>query len=339
MFVLRAELFEPLFAVARARGADMAPLLARVGLQRQQIRAGAYVFAQAFEDLLDACSAEWAMSDVGLRMGKASDISVLGPIGLAMMYASTGREALEIAARNLHLINSRWKVLLSRDHEPNAVFVELQRAYSLARQSPHEAECTALCCYRFTSQLSGTREPPQAVWFRHAPLSPRAVYVDAFGIAPHFEMPAHGIAFADGYLDGVNPSKNAGMLDIATRLMERVQPVPQADDLVQQVSAMCEAGILAGLGTQKRIAAQLKVGERTLQRRLQARGVTFEQIKDEARKNLAERLLARLDLSIGDVSAMLGYAEATAFNRSCRRWFGAAPSQVRKRAMTEKMRD
>lgn len=330
MFVLRTELFEPLFAVARARGADIEPLLARFNLRREQIRPGAYVSAQIFEDLLDACSAEWAMSDLGLRMGKASDISVLGVIGLAMMYASNGRDALEIAARNLHLINSRWKVVLSNDHEPGAVFVELRRAYALTRQSPHEAECTALCCYRFTSQLCGTTKPPQAVWFRHAPLSSRATYVEAFGVAPLFEMPTHGIAFGNGYLDGVNPSKNPGMLSIATALMERVQPVPQ-DNLLLQVSALCEAALLAGMCSQHNIAAQLGLHERTFQRRMQELGVTFEQLKDGARRALAERLLARLDLSIGDVSAMLGYAEATAFNRSCRRWFGASPSVVRKR--------
>jgi AraC-like DNA-binding protein len=68
---------------------------------------------------------------------------------------------------------------------------------------------------------------------------------------------------------------------------------------------------------------------RTLQRRLREEGTTFEAIKDEARQDLAQRYLAQPDVPLTQITALLGYSEQSALGRSCRRWFGATPREMR----------
>ena len=82
---------------------------------------------------------------------------------------------------------------------------------------------------------------------------------------------------------------------------------------------------------QSDVADALALHERTLQRRLKDEGASFEEIKDSVRRDMAERLLSQRGLPLSHVAEMLGYSEAAAFSRSCRRWFGEPPREVRKR--------
>jgi AraC-like DNA-binding protein len=68
-----------------------------------------------------------------------------------------------------------------------------------------------------------------------------------------------------------------------------------------------------------------------MQRRLNEEGTTFEEIKDNARRDLAERYLSNLDLPLTQITVLLDYSEQSALGRSCRRWFGTAPREYRKR--------
>ena len=63
---------------------------------------------------------------------------------------------------------------------------------------------------------------------------------------------------------------------------------------------------------------------RTLQRRARE-GTTFEAIKDEVRRDLAQQYLSQPELPLTQITALLGYSEQSAFGRSCRRWFDMTP--------------
>ena len=57
---------------------------------------------------------------------------------------------------------------------------------------------------------------------------------------------------------------------------------------------------------------------------------TFETIKDAVRRDLAHSYLGQKSVPLSQIGEMLGYAEASAFTRACRRWFGKAPREVRR---------
>jgi AraC-like DNA-binding protein len=68
---------------------------------------------------------------------------------------------------------------------------------------------------------------------------------------------------------------------------------------------------------------------RTLSRRLQAEGATFEGILDEIRSQAAREFLRHTEMSIAQISSVVGYADVSAFTRAFRRWTGATPAQWR----------
>jgi AraC-like DNA-binding protein len=68
-----------------------------------------------------------------------------------------------------------------------------------------------------------------------------------------------------------------------------------------------------------------------MQRRLAEEGTAFEVIKEEARRDLAQRYLSHPDLSMSQITLLLGYSDQSTFGRSCRRWFGRSPREMRAR--------
>ena len=78
------------------------------------------------------------------------------------------------------------------------------------------------------------------------------------------------------------------------------------------------------------VAQALATSERSLQRKLQAEGVSFRDVVDEARHKLAIVYLGDRTLSLTDVACLLGYSEGAAFTRAYKRWTGTAPSLARR---------
>ena len=68
---------------------------------------------------------------------------------------------------------------------------------------------------------------------------------------------------------------------------------------------------------------------RTLSRRLEAFGTSYQALLDEGRFEIARQMLADTELEVGQIAAALDYADASAFTRAFRRWSGTTPGQWR----------
>jgi AraC-like DNA-binding protein len=77
------------------------------------------------------------------------------------------------------------------------------------------------------------------------------------------------------------------------------------------------------------VACELRMSERTLQRRLEGEKTSFVQLLDDTRRELADQYLGRLHLSLGQAAYLLGFADQSSFFRACKRWFNLSPGQYR----------
>ena len=83
-----------------------------------------------------------------------------------------------------------------------------------------------------------------------------------------------------------------------------------------------------------KLAARLTgTSVRTLQRRLREQGLTYAQLLEELRHDLAIHLLRDPDRQAAEVSRELGYRDPAIFTRSFRRWTGTTPSEFRSRLL------
>ncbi len=77
------------------------------------------------------------------------------------------------------------------------------------------------------------------------------------------------------------------------------------------------------------IARELGVSQRTFARRLSEEGLSFSEVLDGLRSDLANRHLADRDLAISQIAWLLGYRDVGAFSHAFKRWTGKTPGQAR----------
>jgi AraC-like DNA-binding protein len=77
------------------------------------------------------------------------------------------------------------------------------------------------------------------------------------------------------------------------------------------------------------IADALHISSRTLQRRLQDQGSSFQRVLEEARHQLARHCLNNSVLELNEAAYLLGYQDGNSFVRAFRNWEGVPPSRWR----------
>lgn len=80
-----------------------------------------------------------------------------------------------------------------------------------------------------------------------------------------------------------------------------------------------------------RVAKDLALSARTLQRRLQDDGSSYQEVLDDVRLRTARRLLSRTRLRPEEIAFLLGFDEVNSFTRAFRTWEGVSPNGWRSR--------
>ena len=155
---------------------------------------------------------------------------------------------------------------------------------------------------RILSMLSAGRSHLSRVWLPHPAVASRASYRRHLGAPVEFKAPLAALAIDRGDLDLPLGEHNEELRASRRRLPER--PVPGTAHLTSvQVRTVIERLLGTGACGYAEVADALAMHPRTLQRRLREEGTTFEDIKDEARRDLAQRYLAHPDVPLAQVTA------------------------------------
>jgi AraC-like DNA-binding protein len=83
--------------------------------------------------------------------------------------------------------------------------------------------------------------------------------------------------------------------------------------------------------TLTQVARKIALSPRTLQRRLKDYGTDFKRLVDDTRRRFSLNYLKNPEHTFTEIAYLLGYSEASAFNRAFKRWTGATPSDYRSR--------
>ncbi|WP_417670602.1 AraC family transcriptional regulator ligand-binding domain-containing protein [Roseibium sp.] len=79
-----------------------------------------------------------------------------------------------------------------------------------------------------------------------------------------------------------------------------------------------------------RVARDLGMSERSLQRALEREGTSFRKMTEDIRRSAANRYLANTHLSMKEIAFLLGFSESSTFSKAYRDWFGISPNQYRR---------
>lgn len=279
--------------------------------------------------ILEHAAAELRCPDFGMRLATTQGgIKVLGPLEFAMRNSRTLREAFHYCAEHVHVYSTASQMRIKRDVVPDALFFQLE--ISVARLPPHpqSVERALLLTQDISIEITQGRVRPREVWMAHQPLSSPARYREYFGTDVRFGQPIDGLVFTEADLDVATPNPDAQIYQLSTDFIQ--QRFPSADAvLAPRVQTIVERLLEEGDCTHASVATLLGMHPRTLQRRLRSEGRSVESIKDGVRKDIALQYLKQSPLPLSRIAKILGYSETSALSRSCYRWFGLSPRQLR----------
>ena len=195
-------------------------------------------------------------------------------------------------------------------------------------------------CFLNIASTAGVRPRPGLSWYNSSKFAAIGITKSmAVELAPEkirvcaLNPVAGETALLERPVRGADPRIGAYLVRHADAVLEPRTPA-KPGSLDVQVREEIDAGLLVGSFDQPAVARSLGMSVRSLQRGLKDLGTSFSSELEQVRRERAESLLQRAELSVADVAFMLGYADPRPFYRSFRRWTGQTPQQFR-RALTE----
>lgn len=309
-------------ALARL-GYDVQSLLAAAALRDGDLHdPDARIPCEALGAMLSRAQQIRFTPNIGLEVARVTPLGAYPLLDYLVLTSDTVAAGAGQLARHTRLVGNPVAIDLHENVDP--IRVELS-----AGAAPFSIEFVAsLMVLHFRAETDG-RFAAASVTFRHQP-------DDVESFARLLGCPVQPAAS----WNGLTISADAWRLPLRRRdpvlrqmLEARAEDVlarlPERHGValdVQRVLAREVGGRETGI---EPLARRLAMSGRTLQRRLAAEGVSYQELLDEARKEAAGRHLSESALAIGEVAYLVGYSEPAPFHRAFRRWYGMTPEAFR----------
>jgi AraC-like DNA-binding protein len=263
---------------------------------------------------------------IGLKLGVETKTERFHPMAIAALSTQNFVAAVEHMAR--------YKRLTA----PEEILPQLDGAeFSIAFRwlLAVDAEPQVLTDYCFAWMLTiarhgtGTQLNPVRVEYvqQRANLRPieRHFGCKVIGGASH-----NAIIFRSSDATAPFVTRNAELLDLlAPQFEEQLRQYKAEDSFIELVRRAIQDRLTGQRPSIDAISQVLHMSPRTLQRRLQESGSSFQRVLDEARHQMARYYLSNSALELNEAAYLLGFEDPNSFGRAFRSWEGVPPSDWR----------
>jgi AraC-like DNA-binding protein len=176
--------------------------------------------------------------------------------------------------------------------------------------------------------LCGAAWKPDEIQFAHRKPENVGPFRRFFRAPLIFDAEQYAVVFAADWLKCSLPGADAELHRLLQKQIDALE-TRHGDDFPEQVRSVLRSALITGYGKADQVAALFSMHARTLNRRLNAFGIGFQELVDEGRFEIARQMLEDSAMPVSQIAAMLDYADASAFTRAFRRWSGTTPARWR----------
>lgn len=304
---------------------DPTPVFAQAGIPINAVHTpNMLICYQRYTKLLNLSAKLTHRPDFTILLSKKQGFSMLGAIGFAIKEAPDIRTAILDLCEFLHV---------------NAIATTLEEKDGLAIWSLNVVIPTALdyrqhltlCISVATGMMRrfiGPKWHPELVHFEFKTPKNTAPFSKFFNCPVSFNQEINALIFDVALLDKKIPEPNQQLYRILHEYLEqRVQK--NANNFINEVRTKIITDLQKGGCSLDSISSALSMKTRTFQRKLKTNGYHFSDLLEQTRIDMAKRYLHLSDISLTQISDMLGYSEQATFSRSFKRNTGKSPSQWR----------
>jgi len=265
---------------------------------------------------------------VGLKLGTETRLERFHPSGIAALSAETFGASIDYMAKYKKL-SAPEEVLQQRDEQEWTI----RFRWTLAV----DVEPMVLVEHCFAWLLTIARRGTDT---RLSPLRVELVQDRKHikQLEKHFGCPVlcgaaqNAMVFRAGDAQLPFVTHNSELLEMLAPQFERELEKRNADEentFIELVRGAIQRRLTGKRPTIEEIADDLHLSLRTLQRRLQNSGLSYQRVLEDARRQLARYYLSNSVLELGEAAYLLGYEDANSFARAFRGWEGIPPRNWR----------
>ncbi|MGR0279755.1 AraC family transcriptional regulator ligand-binding domain-containing protein [Marinomonas dokdonensis] len=201
----------------------------------------------------------------------------------------------------------------------------------LKPESKEQLRTTLSMWHHFFCWLIGRRLSLKAAYFTSE--RPDDVEYDKtlFQSEVKYNQHANALVFPASYLDmPIVQTEDSLRGFLKTAPYQLLVMVENDNSLKSRVMAILGKDFSREMPSADEVASGLNMSVSTLRRRLNEENTSYQQIKDESRKEAAITYMNVPRLSINDIAGLMGFDEPSAFFRSFKKWTGMTPGEYRK---------
>jgi AraC-like DNA-binding protein len=321
-----------LFPLLRERGIDPEALAAEAGLSAQ-------VFANpdnvvpfvALCRLTHLARERTGLCDVGLRACTTTGLVALGLLGYLVANSESVGRGLAALQEFLHVHDEGATAFFASEGDSAVLGYEV-----LTPAVPGADQVTFGALAIATNVLRGLCGPGfrfHEVDFAYRAPADVSLFRSFFGAPVRFDAERSALVFEARWLAAPVAGADAYIRQI---LVERIrQQLADAPDLTaDRLRRVVRSLVASGKFAVDDLAAAFALSRRTLARRLNEHGTSFQALLDEARFLAARNLLQSSQVPVAEIAARLGYSDTPAFTRAFRRWAAESPAEWRQKHKT-----
>jgi AraC-like DNA-binding protein len=266
---------------------------------------------------------------LGIRYAEAMDLRTQGFWGYLFMSCLTVRQAAELLARF-----QRLRTTSSLTFKVEGDWAIFEPATEVA--IPPDLEVIFGDTYVASFCLHRRRWLPEAhgemqAWLTYAEEPHHKELRALVGGPLSFGAPLNRLQIPAWELDLPGLRSDPHLLRLAEEQLERQLTElehERAPDLTEQVRDRLAARLHEGASIE-RVARELRLSARTLRRRLEQLGITFQALLADVRRTRAVEYLLHSEEAVERIAERLGYGDPSNFRRAFRRWTGQPPAAYR----------
>ena len=278
--------------------------------------------------LWGACIRQAGDPFFGLHLGENVRPATFNVVGYALMNAASLSDAFEKLSQYQRLISDGG--VFQRVPVKKGVWVIYHSRPGSLPFFFHQVDAVLTSLLSFSYWVSGKALTPLEVSMKRNPPCEASEYVRVFGVLPNFDADFDGVLISHDVLDLPLLDADEELCQIHEQhAKQRLSELKVLNSLPDRVETIIEKHVAAPQLGRSFVAEQLGLSEKSLQRKLAEKGLTFQALYVSVRKRLALSYLSDTRIPLTEVSILLGFSDSSAFYRAFKRWTGRTPGDYR----------
>jgi len=316
-----------LWKYLESRGIDPSPIYQKAGISPRVINnPEARISVQSVDELWRQVISVIDDPCFSVKMAAFWHPSQIGALGYAWLASTNLRQAMNRAVRYIHVVSEDINLALS--DTPAGLKLSLDLENSVFTLPQHHDIVIAIvmhmCRFNYGDNLVATE-----IKLAHPEPACSEVFIDFFRTDVQFDAQQSSITISRVDAEKELSSANKQIALMHDEILMKYLIEIKKGDIVNQVKSIILDNLPDGQVTDKMVASELHLSERSMQRRLKEHQTTFRFLLDNVREMVAKQYIENPMNRMSDIAFLIGFSEQSAFSRAFKKWTGKSPVEYR----------